>query len=917
MTTPADPKKTANVGAPRPTSRLARYVAGLWLHMRGDKVLADGTAPPAAAGAAVQQPPLLPARCFFGDPLPEVPGEYLEAKGARREGVVKLIAAMEDPTVSIVGLTGHTGIGKTALVTHLLETRERFGKPFVLWFDAHPDADPLRNDALYLSGEMLEARPDLAEKAKAVPGGRLLDLSDLLEQDCLLVIDNLESRLQDDRFAQDGEGGRDAFLVRLLTQRARSRGSMKILLVSWRMPRLPLTPRVREVRLDSGLTEAQSRRLLLQYAAGREAEDALTDPAQQADVNQLLALCDGIPSALVTAVAFLNLPGKRTVARLLQSPWFMDPALDLDARLRRCMQSVAREAKEDPCQRTLLTALALLSAPFSAESEEDGLAKFVYQIAEAEGNAPPSLEDIHVALHRLTPGFAHSWAEPDEDGGQTVFYVLNPLFSWAILENLENLEAGERSELFTRAATFYGDLMEEYPARQGGNGSDLRDFYRFEDTRYQEYLAAYLRVLLLNPQRDTRRTRISIADVALKIHWWWSIFTPLEALDRILGRIELALNEAQRVRPDEDFSEEKALLERLRQLDRTYPREERWAYQPSVEACADVLENLGAIRRALGCDFEYLDEEDDRARLYPGDDGDLDLLDVAAITDMYRGNLYLHQANALGPGDPQHSELLASARAAQVSARERFSRNMTWSVIYTIGAQSAIEFTAGNAEAARAFAVEALRLCRASDALDLARWQEEETEGETEERDGKAEAYRILADGLMVDDPVSALEAYRLAHWEAFAYLWDPEKAPPNDSYTIGFYRVMCERFAHALRQAAHSAPRAAEKAARTTADFWTGWGPEPAMSPPPALRNRLPALLTGWTKQERFLLDAKDPALRQTYTQLTRALFPAVPAETDRAYAKAAKVLTQKRCAAMWSLRDTLLTRLETKTAP
>lgn len=515
----------------------------------------------------------------------------------------------------------------------------------------------------------------------------------------------------------------------------------------------------------------------------------------------------------------------------------------------------------------------------------------------------------------------------ESDESSRVSYSLSPLFAGAVYEELREEPSAVRARLMEATAEHYQSLLEHLPdalrpedPRAGGGSAALGARYRLEAPEYRKYVPEWLRAMLGNPERDPGENRASLAAVVLKLHWWWALFVSWEVFDHVLSSLDLGVRLAGHLQTGSDFSEERRLMQQLREFDAHWPKESRWTVDPDPADCRRAREAVVAVRRALGCDYA-VEEEGATRPVLSGD-----LRAVAAITDAYLGDLWLYEyrlANRPPGAGEQAAGWMESARrrfagSAAAGPETSSEEDLSWSILYVIAGQCSLEWARGNPAAALCFGWEGLERCRASDG-----WVGTGSEvGEVcdEERDAKTKVYLALGEGLLNENPRVALACYRLAHWEAFAYLWDPPTDPPNDDYTVTHYRIACERFIHALRRVyAEAAGReVAMEAVREVRSFWLEWSRKGAHPcPAPDLdreQGLLETLLEGWHPGERALLtpgttpSVRERALTQQYRACAAALFPEVPGPEDLRYRDDARAFTHAHLGEVSHQRETIM---------
>ncbi len=923
-------------------------------------IVPAGTAksPPLVASLAWERegPPL------FGHDWPPTPATYQAPQGERAAAATLLRQVLADATQPVVCLHGLTGIGKSTLVVETLEDGEQlFGQEFCVWINCEQYRGRERKAlGTFVSQYLLEAMPGLQPAGRTgAEAADVLPLETAARCPALLVMDNFEAMLD----AQDCYQG-DPWvwdLLRLRTRQAARRGGpgLKVLLISWRAPRdmdAQGNAVVRPLALDEGLSDAQMHDLLDAVWAGTIQGKALRRASGEQKA-ELVRLCGGNPAALNAALTALRLQeGIRSLEDLLALP-FLQLVTDNQGReinLRRYVREVMRQARQNPERRAVLYALALLRLPTPADDAEDGVPSLANRVHALDGRVEAAADDgpavgeggerepvtgenrkrraltprqVRQHLERLAPGFVRVH---DSEGAGPITYSLSPLFASAVYEELREESAPVLARLMEATAQHYQSLLENLPdalrpeeTGEPAGPSSMGARYRLETPEYRKYIAEWLRAMLGNPERDPQENRASLAAVVLKLHWWWATFVPWEVFDHVLSTIELGLRLAGHLQTDADFGEERRLVEKLREFDVHWPKESRWTVDPDPVECRRAREALLAVRRVLDCDYPVNEEGVSRPTLTG------DLRAVAAITDMYLGDLWLFEFRF----GSRQAAVVDQAALWMQSARRRYAgsahdaaekvqdEDLSWSEIYVIASQGYLEWERGDRLAALRFAREGLERCLAADrsAQDEAD-DADADDGGYEERDARAKVYVTLGEGLLKENPQLALDCFRLAHWEAFAYLWDPPTDPPNDDYTLTHYRITCERFIHALRCvfAESERPEMALAVARQTREFWLEWS-RGDCHPCPAPRLDREGevwenLLREWSPQERGWLTPditpsdRARALTQQYQACAAALFPELPNAEDRAYRDAARAFTRTHFAEPFRLRDKLL---------
>jgi len=802
-------------------------------------------------------------------------------------------AVYENPVTYLIGPTGY---GKTRL---LWELRNELGKSKGIWIDCEK-MSAANQCVEYITQEIRDFDTVLDNSAEQLTAF-------LSGFDGLLILDNFEYCLassgnpdipigMNQHWLKHLSGnfdvaGKNRWLKEFIEQAMTQTPSpLRIVVLSQVVPNMEPYHKSNDMsqypeEIDVAqypLDDRQSEELLLSLDAKHHKL-----PHDRETLQQVIEYCGGIPAALELVATLAH---KTDIIQFISNPDFT--SIGTAQKLIDLISLLVGQFEEAP-EVIVLRALALLGMRFKKghvlpDKEDLGIARLA-------GMLDPTItqKQVNDTLNMLLKTrciMKYEGVTRAEDE-----FAIAPIFGRAILETISSLTLHEQLVSYGSLAIFLGNVLESFPTQSARSSQVvLTAFYKLQTDREQTIVGRWLWAILKRHEvvetqdpheirRSAHSVLIAISSFAAKLHFWWTMYIPLEAYGQILRRIENALRVAED--SSESANSKKAaffgmaheLVQQWVLLERNYPRESAWTSPIAPSTMDTILQCIVRIRRILKrydpahsrlpsieakrSKIESPEQSQPTETLL-SDYGAIfkDYQDVLAILSHLEGEMYRCQG--------RHDASIQK----QNEAIDAFSENMSWGKPYLLYSRAESEFPLGKRS-------EGFQSC--FDAILTA--------------DGDVEAIAwswkdIGVELLNAKRFSSALKALCLAAAYAFRQLPNPSYGGPVfrvDEYNIVFYRHMCDLLILAFRQVysldknvrrtdfidIQELWRRALTAADQAKNPKTGEPISNGDKTPSKLEARennsnlsLQTLLTGWQSWEESHLKDADQTLRQTY---------------------------------------------------
>jgi tetratricopeptide (TPR) repeat protein/Cdc6-like AAA superfamily ATPase len=815
-------------------------------------------------------------------------------------------AVRENPVTYLIGPTGY---GKTRL---LWEVRNELGRSKGIWIDCEKMASA--NQCVEYITEEIRDFDIILDSQETQLSSFLLDFDGLLILDnfeyCLASSENSDKplgRIQHwikDLSADFSIADKYAWLNRFIEQaKLNLHSPLRIVILSQIVPHSYVMQN-REIDIALyPLDDAQSIELLQSLDKNNKL------PKDPDALQRIAEYCSGIPSALEIVVTLAHTMAEaKDVMRFIGDPIFTE--MRADQKLTNLINELLDRFKGVP-EVIVLRSLALLGMRFkkghvSPDREQPGVARLARMLF-------PNItqQQVHSTLNTLVKmrfivKYVGEARLEDE-------FVLPPLFGRAILETVSSLPAREQLTSYGSLAIFLGNVLESFPTQSARSSKVvLESFYKLQTHREQAIVSRWLWATLkrhqvvetLHPleiRRSAHAVLVAISSFAAKLHFWWTMYVPLDAYGQILKRVENALDVAEdlteRADPKREafFAAAHDLVKKWTLLEQNYPRESGWTCAIDLHRANEVLGYVASIRQILKRYYHSsanrpsmnakLTEESwstTESAERPEAENMLlsdytailtDYQDVLAILSHLEGEMYRHLE--------RHEEAIQK----QNEAIATFSENMNWGKPYLFYSRAESEFPLGKQDEGFQSCIDAIK--EAADDVEVLAWSWKD----------------IGVELLNAQCLSSALKAFCLAVAYSFRQLPNPSYGGPIyrvDAYNIVLYKHMCDLLALAFRQAYsidkdvkrhefvdfqelwENAIAAADQAKNEKTGHPVRKGDRTPSTIEARDQNKCPSpekLLDGWKPQEEYQLCEAGTTLRTTYDAIAvRLNLPRTP---------------------------------------